>query len=81
MALPIDKIYKNTVKFNYHGKIVEIKFCNGNDSNRLIQTGIYDEKFKSTYLVEPAFDTTKTIITVFNEPLGASGNCVQQYLE
>ena len=43
----------------------------------LIKTGIYDDKYKTTYIVEPAFGTNKTIITVFNVPLGASGDCIR----
>ena len=60
---------------------MEIKLCNKSDSIRLIQSGIYDEKHKVTYIVEPAFDTTKTVVTIFNVPLGASGHCLQEYLE
>ena len=63
------------------GKQVEVKFKQSKDSNNLIQTGIYDDTRHTTYTVEPAFDKDRTIITVFNVPLGASGGSVQQYLE
>ena len=76
--------YKNAIwgiNLTNRGKNAEIMFCNKHDSVKLIPTGIYDENFKATYIVEPAFDISKTVITVFNVPLGASGHCIQQYLE
>ena len=76
--------YKNKtwgINLTGRGKQAEIKLCDKNDCIELIKTGIYDDKYKTTYIVEPAFDTNKTIITVFNVPLGASGDCIRQYLE
>ena len=69
------------INLTNRGKMVEIKLGHQNDNTKLIQTGIYDEKNNCTFIVEPAFDTNKTIITVFNVPLGESGSCIQQYLE
>ena len=63
------------------GKIVEIKYKNKNDGIKIIQTGIYDNEFEETYIVEPALDTSRTTITSFNVPLGASGSSIQQFLE
>ena len=69
------------INLTNRGKQVEVKFKQTKDSNNFIQTGIYDDTRHATYTVEPAFDKDRTIITVFNVPLGASGGSVQQYLE
>ena len=63
------------------GRYVEVKFNSIQAYQNIIKEGIHDSKHAETYLVEPAFEANKTQITVFNVPLGASGQAIQEYLE
>ena len=69
------------INLSNRGKYVEVKCNHQMDCNNLIQKGIYDSQYATTYTVEPAFEANKTQITVFNVPLAASGTVIQQYLK
>ena len=69
------------INLSNRGKYVEVR-CNSNiDCNNLIQKGIVDTQYNTTYTVEPAYEVNRTQITAFNIPLAASGTEVKQYLE
>ena len=69
------------INLSNRGKYVEIKCNSQNDCNTLIQQGIFDSQYNTTYIVEPAYDANKTQITAFNVPLSAAGTSIEQYLE
>ena len=69
------------INLSNRGKYVEIKCNSQNDCNNLIQQGIFDSQYNTTYIVEPAYDANKTQITAFNVPLAAAGTSIEQYLE
>ena len=84
LEMLIDAGYPNKtwgINTSGRGRYVEVKFNSIQAYQNIIKEGIYDSKHAETYLVEPAFEANKTQITVFNVPLGASGQAIQEYLE